>query len=105
MNTNILILYLILVYSDVCSELLKKAPKIVDAIDENVSDVMDIHLSALYVREHLEGKEPYSRHISMRSHNKFREIKTTFYFNSENICPPELAKCFQCDGELNILFI
>ncbi|KAH8272083.1 hypothetical protein KR026_002862, partial [Drosophila bipectinata] len=87
------------VYSDVCSELLKKAPKIVDAIDENVSDVMDIHLSALYVREHLEGKEPYSRHISMRSHNKFREIKTTFYFNSENICPPELAKCFQCDDK------
>ncbi|KAH8278338.1 hypothetical protein KR018_000036, partial [Drosophila ironensis] len=85
------------IYSDVCSELLKKSPKLVDAIDDQLSDVMDIQLSAIYVREHLEGKEPYSRHISMRSHNKFRELRTTFYFNSENICPPSLAQCFQCD--------
>uniref|UniRef100_A0A6P4E764 Protein zwilch n=1 Tax=Drosophila rhopaloa TaxID=1041015 RepID=A0A6P4E764_DRORH len=87
------------VYNDVCCELLKKPPKLVEAIDDQLSDVMDIRLSAHYVRDHLDGKEPYSRHITMRSHNKFRELKTTFYFNSENICPPNLAQCFQCDDK------
>ncbi|XP_022216029.2 protein zwilch isoform X2 [Drosophila obscura] len=87
------------VYSDVCSELLKKTPKLVEAIDDQLSDVMDIHLAAHYVREHLDAKEPYSRHITMKSLNKFRELQTTFYFNSENICPPELAQCFQCDDK------
>ncbi|XP_001357566.4 protein zwilch [Drosophila pseudoobscura] len=87
------------VYSDVCSELLKKTPKQVEAIDDQLSDVMDIHLAAHYVRDHLDGKEPYSRHITMKSVNKFRELQTTFYFNSENICPPQLAQCFQCDDK------
>ncbi|XP_017122824.1 protein zwilch [Drosophila elegans] len=85
------------VYNDVCSELLKKPPKLVEAIDDQLIDVMDIRLSAHHVRDHLDGKDPYSRHITMRSHNKFRELKTAFYFNSENICPPNLAQCFQCD--------
>jgi len=72
----------------------------VESIDDQLSDVMDIRLSAHYVRDHLDGKDPFSRHITMRSYNKFRELKTTFYFNSENICPPNLAQCFQCDGRL-----
>ncbi|XP_070072753.1 protein zwilch [Drosophila takahashii] len=87
------------VYNDVCSELLKKPLKLVDSIDDQLSDVMDIRLSAHYVSDHLDGKDPYSRNITMRSYNKFRELKTTFYFNSENICPPNLAQCFQCDDK------
>ncbi|XP_030564056.1 protein zwilch [Drosophila novamexicana] len=87
------------VYADVCTQLLNKQPRLVESIDDNLSDVVDIQLSAHYVREHLDGKEPHSRQITMRSHNTFREHTTTFYFNLENICPPELAQCFQCDDK------
>ncbi|EDW82989.2 uncharacterized protein Dwil_GK22553 [Drosophila willistoni] len=84
---------------DVCSKLLKKEPKLIESIDDKLSDAIDIDLSAHYVREYLDGKDPHSRRIIMKSDNKFREVKTTFYFNMENICPPELAQCFQCDDK------
>lgn len=86
-------------YGDICSKLLQKTPRLLEAIDDQLSDVMDINLSAHCVRSHLDGKEPYSRQITMRSYNKFRDMKTTFYFNSDNICPPKLAESFQSDGE------
>ncbi|KAH8355578.1 hypothetical protein KR200_008666, partial [Drosophila serrata] len=86
-------------YCDICSKLLKKTPRLLEAIDDQLSDVMDINISAHCVSSHLDGKEPYSRHITMRSYNKLREIKTTFYYNSDNICPPNLAECFQSDDK------
>ncbi|XP_017034434.1 protein zwilch [Drosophila kikkawai] len=86
-------------YSDICSKLLKKTPCLLEAIDDQLSDEMDITLSAHCVASHLDGKEPYSRQITMRSYNKFREMKTTFYYNSDNICPPNLVECFQSDDK------
>ncbi|XP_017873976.1 PREDICTED: protein zwilch [Drosophila arizonae] len=87
------------VYADVCTQLLNKQPRLVESIDDNLSDVAGIQLSAHYVREHLDGKDPHTRQITMKSQNKYRENTTTFYFNLENICPPELAKCFQSDDK------
>ncbi|KAH8407071.1 hypothetical protein KR222_005683, partial [Zaprionus bogoriensis] len=87
------------VYADVCSQLLSKQPRLLEGIDDQLSDVVDIQLSGHYVREHLDGKDPHSRQITMKSQNTFRELTTTFYYNLENICPPELAKCFQCDDK------
>ncbi|KAH8406447.1 hypothetical protein KR215_000917 [Drosophila sulfurigaster] len=87
------------VYADVCTQLLNKSPRQLECIDDQVSDVVDIQLSAHYVREHLDGKDPHSRHITMKSSNKFRELTTTFYFNLENICPPDLVQCFQSDDK------
>ncbi|KAH8232384.1 hypothetical protein KR032_005345, partial [Drosophila birchii] len=86
-------------YSDICSKLLKKTPRLLEAIDDHLTDVMDISLSAHCVSSHLADKEPYSRHITMRSFNKFRELKTTFYYNADNICPPNLVECFQSDDK------
>ncbi|KAL7729310.1 hypothetical protein ACLKA6_008888 [Drosophila palustris] len=87
------------VYADVCTQLLSKPPRQLEGIDDQLSDVVEIQLSAHYVREHLDGKDPHSRQITMKSQNKFRELSTTFYFNVENICPPELAQCFQSDDK------
>ncbi|EDV90806.1 protein zwilch [Drosophila grimshawi] len=87
------------VYADVCTQLLNKQPTLVESIDDALSDVVDIQLSAHYVSENLDGKDPHSRQITMKSQNTFREHTTTFYFNLENICPPELAQCFQCDDK------
>lgn len=92
------------VYADVCSQLLSKQPRLLESIDDQLSDVVDIELSGHYVREHLNGKDPHSRQIIMKSQNNFRELTTTFYFNLENICPPELSKSFQCDGKLCLLY-
>lgn len=98
-NSSCYIQISFIVYADVCSQLLSKQPRLLESIDEQLTDVVDIQLSSHYVREHLDGKDPHSRQIIMRSQNNFRELTTTFYFNLENICPSELAKCFQCDGE------
>lgn len=85
------------VYYQVCNQLLRKAPRIVDRISDSLTDEMEIQLSAHYVREHLEGKDPHSRRIIMKSRNESREVKSTFYFNMENICPPNISECFSVD--------
>ncbi|KAH8310380.1 hypothetical protein KR044_001030, partial [Drosophila immigrans] len=87
------------VYADVCTQLLNKSPRQLECIDDQLSDVVDIQLSAHYVWKHLHGKDPHSRQITMKSSNKFREQTTTFYFNLENICPPELSQCFQSEDK------
>ncbi|XP_053950882.1 protein zwilch [Anastrepha ludens] len=85
------------VYSEVCEQLLRKPPRFHDNIDERLVDEIEISLSAHDVREHLEGKDPHVRRICMRSKNKFREVKSTFYYNMDNICPPKISECFQAE--------
>ncbi|XP_050332421.1 protein zwilch [Bactrocera neohumeralis] len=87
------------VYSEVCEQLLSKPPRFLDSIDENLVDEIEISLSAHDVREHLEGKDPHVRLISMRSENKFREVKSTFYYSINNICPPGISEYFQSDDK------
>lgn len=85
------------VYYEVCDQLLRKVPRMVDTINDSLVDEMEIHISAHYLREHLEGKDPHSRRITMNSRNKLREVESTFYFNMENIFPPNIAECFAAE--------
>ncbi|XP_030369345.1 protein zwilch [Scaptodrosophila lebanonensis] len=87
------------VFNDVCAQLLKKPAPLIESIDDKLCDEMEIHLSSHYVRERLDGKDPHSRRITMKSSNKFRQLQSTFYFNLENICPPDLADWFQGDDK------
>lgn len=87
------------VYSEVCEQLLSKPLRFLDNIDENLVDEIEISLSAHDVREHLESKVPQMRRISMRSENKFREVKSTFYYNMNNICPPAVSEYFQSEDK------
>lgn len=85
------------VYYEVCDQLLHKTPRIVDMICDSMTDEMEIQLSADYVSKLLEDKDPHSRRITMKSKNKLREVKSTFYFNMENICPPNISECFNAE--------
>ncbi|KAM7363046.1 zwilch kinetochore protein [Cochliomyia hominivorax] len=85
------------VYYEVCDQLLRRSPRFVDMISDSLTDDMEIQLSADYVRDLLDGKDPHSRRIIMKSKNKFREVKTTFYFSMENICPPNISEGFNTD--------
>lgn len=85
------------VYYEVCDQLLHKTPRIVDMICDSMTDEMEIQLSADYVSKLLEDKDPHSRRITMKSKNKLREVKSTFYFNMENICPPIISECFNSE--------
>ncbi|XP_073820080.1 zwilch kinetochore protein [Musca autumnalis] len=87
------------VYYEVCDQLLRKPPRIIDSISDSLVDEMEIQLSAHYIREHLEGKDPHSRRITMKSKNKLREVKSTFYFNMENIFPPNISECFGAEDK------
>ncbi|ALC48037.1 zwilch [Drosophila busckii] len=87
------------VYADVCAQLLNRQPHQLEGLDDKLSDTVDIRLSAHYVVDYLNDKEPHSRQITMKSQNKLRDIKTTFYYNVENVCPPALAQCFQSDDK------
>uniref|UniRef100_A0A1I8PY40 Protein zwilch n=1 Tax=Stomoxys calcitrans TaxID=35570 RepID=A0A1I8PY40_STOCA len=82
------------VYYEVCDQLLRKPPRMVDSINDSLEDEMEIQLSVHYIREHLEGKDPHSRRITMESKNKIREVKTTFYYSMENVFPPNISECF-----------
>ncbi|CAD6994602.1 protein zwilch [Ceratitis capitata] len=88
------------VYSDVCEQLLSKPPRFLDNIDESLSDEIEISLSAHDVRDYLEDKDPHVRRISMRSKNKLREIKSTFYYSMDNICPPNISENFETDEKV-----
>ncbi|XP_075148015.1 zwilch kinetochore protein [Haematobia irritans] len=85
------------VYYEVSDQLLRKTPRMVDTINDSLTDAMEIQLSAHYIREHLEGKDPHSRRITMESKNKLRNVQTTFYFNMENIFPPNISECFSAN--------
>lgn len=87
------------VYYEVCDQLLRKPPRIIDSINDSLVDEMEIQLSAHYIREHLEGKDPHSRRITMKSKNKLREVKSTFYYNMENIFPPNISECFGAEDK------
>lgn len=90
------------VYYEVCDQLLRKAPRIVDSINDTLVDEMEIQISSHYIRQHLEGKDPHSRRITMKSGNKLREVKSIFFFNTENIFPPNISECFTVeDKEFN----
>lgn len=85
------------IFYEVCDALLRKSPRFVDVISDSLIDEMEIQLSAHYVREHLEGKDPHSRRITMTSKNKLREVKTTFYYSMENICPTNIVESNNID--------
>ncbi|XP_017485994.1 PREDICTED: protein zwilch isoform X2 [Rhagoletis zephyria] len=85
------------VYSEVCEQLLRKPPRFLENIDDSLVDEIEISLSAHDVREHLEGKDPHVRRVSMRSKNKFREVKSTFFYSMDNICPQIISECFQSE--------
>ncbi|XP_067627644.1 protein zwilch isoform X2 [Eurosta solidaginis] len=85
------------VYNEVCEQLLRKPLRYLDNIDESLVDDIEISLSAHDVREHLDGMDPHIRRITMRSKNKFREVKSTFYYNLINICPPNITECCQSE--------
>lgn len=42
--------------------------------------------------------KPSSRRINMKSANKFRNVQSTFYYNVDNICPPNISEGFQIEG-------
>lgn len=85
------------IFYEVCDQLLRKTPRFVDVISDALIDEMEIQLSSHYIRELLEGKDPHSRRITMRSKSKLREVKSTFYFSMENICPPNIAECYNIE--------
>lgn len=85
------------VYYEVCEQLLRRPAKNIDAICDSLTDEIEIQLSADYVRELLEGRQPNSRRITMKSKNKLRQVSSTFYFNMDNVCPPNISECINVD--------
>lgn len=85
------------IYYEVCDQLLRKTPRVVDMISDSLTDEMEIQLSAHYFSNILNGKDPHSRRITMKSKNKYREVKSTSYYNMENICPPNISEPFSIE--------
>ncbi|KAI9584467.1 protein zwilch [Glossina fuscipes] len=79
-------------YYEIFDQLLRRAPRTIDQIHDRSIDEIQISLSAHYVRDQLQGKDPHSRRISIISSDKFRQVKSTFYFNMNNICPPNILE-------------
>ncbi|XP_055904540.1 protein zwilch [Eupeodes corollae] len=83
----------------VCEQLLKKQPRTYKTIDDSLVDKIEIPLASESVSQHLEGKDPNSRKITLLSKNAFREVQSTFFYSMENIFPSNAAECYQTDDK------
>ncbi|XP_055849797.1 protein zwilch [Episyrphus balteatus] len=83
----------------VCEQLLKKKPRIYKTIDDSLVDKIEIPLASESVSQHLEGKDPSCRKITLQSKNAFREVQSTFFYSMENVFPANAAECYQTDDK------
>uniref|UniRef100_A0A1A9WZ23 Protein zwilch n=1 Tax=Glossina brevipalpis TaxID=37001 RepID=A0A1A9WZ23_9MUSC len=79
-------------YYEVFDQLLRMPSRTIDQIKGTLIDEIHIPLPAHYIRDHLQDKNPHSRRISIKSSDKFREVKSSFYFNIDNVCPPNILE-------------
>lgn len=85
------------VHVHVCEQLLKKKPRAYKTIDDSFVDKIEIPLASESVSQHLEGKDPSSRKITLNSKNAFREVESTFFYSMENVFPANAAEFYQTD--------